>query len=168
MSYFRPRLRVKLHLRLRSPELIDDVCQETFLRVLQSIARGDLRQAGSLGAYVNSVCNNVLREYHRDQARLAHVDVDSVDPRSQRPDPEHNLLQEERIKIVNEVIAEMSPKDRSFLRTLLNNADDKPPDKALAAQHELPVQHFRVAAQRAKKRFVRKLQKMKGLRAGTR
>ena len=39
ISYFSGLLRLKLRTKLRSPELVEEVRQETFLRVLQSLKK---------------------------------------------------------------------------------------------------------------------------------
>src|SRR5215831_12028494 len=64
--YFSQLLQLKLRARFLAPDVVDDLRQETFTRVLRSIrADGGIREASRLGAYVNSVCNNVLLEYYR-------------------------------------------------------------------------------------------------------
>ena len=66
VNYFSELIRIKLRSRLNSRESIEDVRQETFVRVL-SLLRGEggLRQPDRLGPFVNSVCNNVLLEHYR-------------------------------------------------------------------------------------------------------
>src|SRR5258708_26095301 len=61
VSFFSGLLRVKLRTKLRSPELVEDVRQETFLRVFQSFSKetGGLQKPERLGAFINSTCNNV-------------------------------------------------------------------------------------------------------------
>src|SRR5690242_21887601 len=64
--YFSELLRIKLRARLRDSALIEDVRQETLLRVFTAIKQdGSLRSPESLGAFVNSVCNNLLFELYR-------------------------------------------------------------------------------------------------------
>ena len=62
-SYFNDILYLKLRVRLRSPELIEDVKQETLLRVLVILRKGEgVRRPDRFGAFVNAVCDNVMRE----------------------------------------------------------------------------------------------------------
>src|SRR5579872_3908585 len=69
-NYFSPLLRIKLRTKLRSPHLIDDVRQETFLRVLQTVRKDKgVQNPERLGAFVNSVCNNVMMECFRSNTR---------------------------------------------------------------------------------------------------
>src|SRR5499427_2690240 len=71
-SYFGQILNIMLRARYLSPERVDDVRQETLARVIATLRRqGGIRQPERFGAFVNSVCKNVLREnsrsYHRDR-----------------------------------------------------------------------------------------------------
>src|SRR5216683_1686181 len=59
-GYFGGLLRIKLKTKLRSANMIEDVRQETFLRVLATLRDGRLLYPDRLGGFVNSVCNNVL------------------------------------------------------------------------------------------------------------
>jgi RNA polymerase sigma-70 factor (ECF subfamily) len=68
--YFGDLLSIKLRSRLRSPALVEDAKQETFLRVLTTLRKkGGIQSAGGFGAFVNSVCNNVLFELYRSESR---------------------------------------------------------------------------------------------------
>ena len=79
VRYFTELLHLKLRSRLRSPQAIEDVRQETFARVFTSLRKGGvLRQPEKLGAFVNTVCNNVLFEHYRASSR-----VDSLDDEGQ-------------------------------------------------------------------------------------
>src|SRR5215471_786062 len=70
VRYFTELLHLKLRSRLRSPQAIEDVRQETFARVFASLRKGGvLRQPERLGAFVNTVCNNVLFEHYRASSR---------------------------------------------------------------------------------------------------
>src|SRR3981081_2212696 len=76
-SYFTSLLSIKLRTRLRSPQQVEDVKQETFLRVLQSLGKEKgLQKPDRLGAFVNSVCNNVLLETYRAGGRHSQMPDD--------------------------------------------------------------------------------------------
>jgi len=64
-SYFGELLAIKLRSRLRAPEVIQDVTQETFLRVLKTLRESGIENPEALGSFVNSVCTNVLFEVYR-------------------------------------------------------------------------------------------------------
>jgi RNA polymerase sigma-70 factor (ECF subfamily) len=65
VAYFTELIRLKLRSRLRSPQAIEDVRQETFVRVFTMLRRETIRQPERLGSLVNSTCNNVLLEHYR-------------------------------------------------------------------------------------------------------
>jgi len=69
--YFGELLNVKLRNRVRSPHLIEEVRQETFLRVLLIVRRDGVDHPERLGAFVNSVCNNVVLETFRREQQVA-------------------------------------------------------------------------------------------------
>src|SRR5271165_7280009 len=70
VNYFSELIRLKLRSRLNSKEAIEDVRQETFMRVFSLLrAEKGLREANRLGAFVNSVCNNVLLEHYRSKGK---------------------------------------------------------------------------------------------------
>src|ERR1700684_4115379 len=70
VNYFSELIRIKLRSRLSSKEAIEDVRQQTFMRVLVLLrGEGGLRQPDRLGAFVNSVCNHVLQEHYRSKKR---------------------------------------------------------------------------------------------------
>jgi len=55
VAYFSELIQIKLRSRLQSPQDIEDVRQETFVRVLTALRNeGGIRQADRLGPYVNS------------------------------------------------------------------------------------------------------------------
>src|SRR6266571_4777688 len=108
VSYFSSLLLVKLRHRLRSREEIEDVRQEVFLRVLRSIRKGPgLQRPECLGAYVNSVCNNVVLEFIRDKSRAGQWDDHTPEPRDPGAGIERELLAEESRRQVRTLIGEM-------------------------------------------------------------
>src|ERR1700729_2300476 len=75
VGYFTALLQLKLRSRLQSPQAVEDVRQETFARVLKALHKtGTLRQPERLGAFVNTVCNNVLFEHYRVNSRSQSLD----------------------------------------------------------------------------------------------
>src|SRR5215471_3372616 len=67
--FFLP-VKLKLRSRLRSPELIQDACQETFLRVLTYFRSGKtLNNPASLAGFIHTVSQNVAMELLRSQSR---------------------------------------------------------------------------------------------------
>ncbi len=70
-QYFGTLLLIKLRGRLRSPQLVEDARQETFLRVLNVLRnKGGIQHPERLGAFVNAVCENVLSETYRASGKF--------------------------------------------------------------------------------------------------
>jgi RNA polymerase sigma-70 factor (ECF subfamily) len=150
-AYFGDLLSLKLRSRLRSPELIEDVRQETFVRVLTALKKkGSLATPESLGAFVNAVCNNVLLETYRSIGRTAALDHETDETPAGDPSIECQVLQcEERVK-VREAIAGLPPKDKDLIRWLFFEDRDK---DDVCRELQVDREYLRVLLHRAKRRF---------------
>src|SRR5260221_11764577 len=152
VSYFSRLLQGRLRRRLACSESIKDVQQETFLRPLTRIrAKGGIRQPERFGAFVSSVCNNILRESYRTRARYRAMDDSAVDPADQAMSPEGMLVTAEARKKVQEVLCRMPVKDQKILRAVF--IDQRNKDEVC---RELGVSrnYLRVLLHRAKQQFV--------------
>src|SRR5262249_33665882 len=115
--YFSELVHIKLHARLRDPALIEDLRQETLLRVLTAIKQdGSLRSPESLGGFVNSVCNHVLYEMCRHNAKYRTTELGAYDVSDQHGTVEAELVTEERRREVRRVLNVLPKKDRELLR----------------------------------------------------
>ncbi|MET0552584.1 MAG: sigma-70 family RNA polymerase sigma factor [Vicinamibacteria bacterium] len=114
-AYFERLIRIKVSRRVRSRQQVEDIRQETFARVF-AILRSEqgLRQAGSLGALVNSVCNHVLAETQRRGRRDPPSSVECDLPDGSDSVLE-GLITEEEARIVRAVIDELPERDRQVL-----------------------------------------------------
>lgn len=147
-AYFGELLSIKLRSRLRSAHLIEDVKQETFLRVLRALRqRGSITNPQALGSFVNSVCNNVLFELYRSESRLAEPPEDRP---SEDKDAEEEMVDQEDRKQVRRVLADMPEKDRKILRWLFFEERDK---DAICNHLSVDREYLRVLLHRAKQRF---------------
>ena len=151
-DYFGDLLTIKLRSRLRSPTLVEDAKQETFLRVLTTLRRkGGLESAGSLGAFVNTVCNNVLFEtYRAETKRRQNVPDDETPLEAPAASVESVMLDADEHERVRQAIAELPAKDRELLHSLFFEERDK--DDICRAMG-VDRQYLRVLLHRAKGRF---------------
>ncbi len=126
-QYFGELLSLKLRGRLSSPAAIEDVRQETFVRVLTTLKqRGGLDRPETLGAFVNSVCNNVLFELYRSEKRNIPVDEDAPEPTDQAAlDAEAVVMREESRERVRRALKALPPKEQDLLRWLFLEDRDK-------------------------------------------
>jgi hypothetical protein len=79
ISYFSHLLRIKLRARVITRSGLDSVSQETLTRALNAVKNGDVRHPESLGSFVNSVCDQVLRTHYFQSTNTSSVDLlDSI------------------------------------------------------------------------------------------
>jgi len=160
VSYFSGLLLVKLRHRLRSREELDDLRQEVFLRVLRTLRQGQgVQRPECLGAYVNSVCNNVVLEHFRGKHKAEQWDENAPEPRDPGSGIERELVSQESRRQVRTLIDEMSVKDRSILQAVFLDERDK---DDVCREQGVGRDYLRVLLHRAKKRFRQLLAESKG------
>jgi len=104
--YFSPLVLMKLKQRLRNREELEDLRQDVFLRVFQSLRKGPgLRRAECLGAYVHSICANVVLEYLRRRGRTVQWSEDMPEPRDRAMSIEYKLVTDEVKEEISKVLA---------------------------------------------------------------
>ncbi len=151
-AYFGELILIKARARRLAHAVAEDVRQETFFRVLQTLrAPGGLRRAEALGAFVNSVCNNVLRERYRDQKRHQPPQEEPAPlPDHATPNAEAQLIAEERKTLVHRVIDDLPPKDRDLLLSVLMEEREK---DEVCRRLGVNRDYLRVLLHRAKNQF---------------
>ncbi len=148
--HFGHLLDIKLRSRLRTSSLRDDARQETLLRVFNTLRDSSKRQPENLGAFVNAVCNNVLLETFRQQARSAGVDDNVSEPADRRADPEAEAVRADNRRVVRHVLTEMGERDRILLREVFLDELDK---DDVCRRHKIDREYLRVVLHRARARF---------------
>ena len=146
--YFGDLIRIKAHARLRSGQAADDVCQETLLRVLRSLRKGAIEHPERLGAFVNTVCNNVMLEMFRRDKRL--TELPPQDLPSGQDGAESGMLAEERRGLVKRALDELPAKDRELLRRIFLDEDDK---DVVCKEFSVSRDYLRVLLHRARSRL---------------
>lgn len=153
VTYFSELIRLKLRSRLHSKEAIEDVRQETFLRVLALLrAEEGLRQPDRLGPFVNSVCNHVLLEHYRAQKRVpTTIDDDAAATIVAREPSALNLLEiKDTERVVRQILNELTDRDRRLLQAVLLDERDK---DEVCAEFGISREYLRVLLHRAKQSF---------------
>ena len=149
VSYFSPLLLIKLKQRLRSREQLEDLRQEVFLRVLQSLRQGSgLQHPECLGAYVHSICNNVVLEYLGGKSKSEQWEERVEEQRDPGACVERELVNEEQSRQIRSLIDGMTPKDRFLIRAIFLDERDK---DAVCGEHGVGRDYLRVLLHRAKK-----------------
>ena len=149
--YFSALIQIKLRSRLKSPEAIEDVRQETFSRFFVALRDGRILQPERLGSFVNSICNNVLLEHYRAGSRF-----DSLDDETQPDVPAKGsdllgvLTAKETEKKVREILEQLSERDRRLLREVFLEERDK---DEICRDFGVDRDYLRVLLHRAKQSF---------------
>lgn len=150
-SYFGQLLGIMLRARYLTPERVDDVRQETFRRVIAALRRdGAIREPERFGAFVNSICKNVLRENAREGGRNLAIQQDQSLFGNKIADLESTLISEETKQQVRDILAELKPRDRQVLRALF--LEEKEKDE-VCREFGVNRDYLRVLLYRAKVRF---------------
>ena len=152
VRYFTELLHLKLRSRLRSPQAIEDVRQETFARVFASLRKGGaLRQPERLGAFVNTVCNNVLFEHYRASARSDSLDDEGAPelPATGMDALGHVAAQQLKTK-VREILVDMPRRDRDLLSAVFLEERDR---DEVCRDFGVEREYLRVLLFRAKQEF---------------
>jgi RNA polymerase sigma-70 factor (ECF subfamily) len=164
VSYFSRPVLLKLRARLRSPELVEDASQETFLRVLTYFRSGkSIDNPGSLPAFVHGVCHNVALEFLRGHTRQDQIPENFPEPADSRSSPESLMVTEERKELVRTLLKELSEKDRQLLRCVFLEEEDK---DSVCDRLQVDRGYLRVLLFRARHRFKAVLARANAKRAG--
>lgn len=151
VAYFSKLLLIKLRSRLRSSQAVDDIRQETFVRVLNAVrTRNGIHQPDRLGAFVNSICNNVMQEHFRSSSRGVSLEESSADPQDMTIDLDGMLVTRQTGEQVRRILAQLPEKDRQLLRAIF--LEEKNKDE-VCREFGVTRDYLRVLLHRAKQNF---------------
>jgi RNA polymerase sigma-70 factor, ECF subfamily len=160
--YFGELIFIKLRARRYDGHVIDDIRQETFLRVLQALRNGSIRQPEAIGAFVNSVCNNVILEFQRTGSRTTLFDQPPDMP-DRSFDSEQHLIDRERRTHVREMLARMPARNRRLLTAVF--LDERPLEE-VCNEFGVDRNYLRVLLFRARAQLRQAVRKSAGRAAG--
>ncbi len=149
-EYFGELIFIKLRSRRYSPQAIEDIRQETFLRVLQAVRRSGIQDARRIGAYVNSVCNHVAQEYRRADARHPLIEGEMPALADPGPGADGELITRERTEEVRAILGKLSDKNRNLLKALYL---EERPMADLCRIFRVDASYVRVMVFRARSQF---------------
>jgi RNA polymerase sigma-70 factor, ECF subfamily len=151
VAYFSELIQLKLRSRLHSPQAIEDVRQETFVRVFAALHNDKLRQPDRLGAFVNSMCNNVLLEQYRSSSRNSSLeDEEQDDFPALNVDVLGTIAAKQMAEKIREILEEMPERDRRLLREVFLEERDK---DEVCRDFGIDRDYLRVLLHRAKQSF---------------
>jgi RNA polymerase sigma-70 factor (ECF subfamily) len=152
-SYFEPILRLKLRGRLPSAEAAEDARQETYVRVLKKLRGGgddEIRNGHSFGAFVLTVCNNVVLEYYRRVKKTEPLTDGHAESFTTDEDADADLIKKQRGECVRRVVSEMEKRDRDILTAMFF---EERPKEDVCEEFRVEPGYLRVLLYRAKEKF---------------
>lgn len=151
VRHFSTVIGFRLRNKLKSREMIADVRQETFYRVMRFV-HSDHRfeHPEHLGAFVQATCQNVMLEFLRGDARHPRQTAPAPDVPDTQVDIEEELVTEDRKRAVREVLAQLPIKDQQILRMLFLEECSR---EEICRKFGIESDYLRVLLHRAKTRF---------------
>ena len=151
VAYFGQLLHIKLRSRPLTSDKVEDLRQETFIRVIAALHReGGVRQPERFGAFVNSICNNVLLEYYRSSAKNQPMEDAHMDIPDKVLNLEGMLVTKESAEHVRRILDGMPKRDRDLLRAIFLEEKEK---DAICRELGVDREYLRVLVHRAKDKF---------------
>jgi len=149
--YFEQLVRMKLRARMLASDEVEDLRQETLIRVFAALRKqGGVRQPERFGAFVNSICNNVLLEYYRSSAKNKPMDDSRLEIPDKVLDLEGILVTKQSSERVRQIVEEMPARDRELLRAIFLEERDK---DDVCQEFKVDRNYLRVLLHRAKDKF---------------
>ena len=150
-AYFSTLIKIKLGSRVKSPETIEDLRQETFARFFMALRDEKILRPECLGSFINSICNNVLFEHYRAAGHNSSLDDEQEkDFPDVRPDALDTLGAKETEKKVREILQKLPERDRRLLREVFLEERDK---DEVCRELGVDRDYLRVLLHRAKQAF---------------
>ena len=149
--YFEQLLRIKLRSRMLTSDQVEDLRQETFIRVIANLRKdGGIRQPERFGAYVNSICNHVLLEFYRSSAKNQPLEDDHMEIPDKVLDLEGMLVTKQSAEQVRRILDAMPKRDRELLRAIFLEEKEK---DTVCREMGVDREYLRVLVHRAKDKF---------------
>ena len=149
--YFEKLLNIKLRSRAISPDRIEDLKQETFVRVIAAVRKeGVVRQPERFGAFVNSICNNVLLEYYRSLGKNQQMEETNQEIPDEVLDLEGMMVSKQSSERVRKILSALPARDRDLLRAVFLEEREK---DAVCRKFGVDRNYLRVLLHRAKDKF---------------
>ena len=149
--YFEKLLQIKLRARAIRSDNVQDLKQDTFIRVIAALRKkGGVRQPERIGAFVTSICKNVLLEYYRTLRRNHQMDETHQEIPDKVLDLEGVMVSKQSSECVRKILSALPARDRELLRAVFLEEKDK---DAVCREIGVDRDYLRVLLYRAKNKF---------------
>jgi RNA polymerase sigma-70 factor (ECF subfamily) len=150
-SYFGELIQLKLRRRIRTRQMLEDIQQETLLRVLKTVRDPNgIQDARKLGAFVLAVCHNVTAEQSRSEGRYDPSEYNFDEHAAPGRDPDEPLINEQRQRLVKKILDKLDHRDRKLLEARF--LEELSPEQ-VCRRFDVQPDYLRVLIFRAKARF---------------
>ncbi len=150
VAYFEQLLRIKLRSRMLTSDKVEDLRQETFIRVIAAVRKDGVRQPERFGAFVNSICNNVLLEHYRSSAKNQPMEEVYMEIPDKILDLDGMLVTKQSAEQVRRILDGMPKRDRDLLRAIFLEEKEK---DTVCRELGVDREYLRVLVHRAKDKF---------------
>ena len=149
--YFEKLLQIKLRARAIGSDDVQDLKQDTFIRVIAALRKqGGVRQPERIGAFVASICNNVLLEYYRTLGRNQQMAETHQEIPDKVLDLEGMMVSKQSSERLRKILSALPDRDRDLLRAVFLEEKDK---DAVCREIGVDRDYLRVLLYRAKNKF---------------
>jgi RNA polymerase sigma-70 factor (ECF subfamily) len=150
-DYFNPILLRTLRRKVRCAEEARDIRQETLLRVLSAVRRGQgVRHPERFEGFVMGVCNNIVRETYRRQSHSVALATLQEEPAADCPSADALVLTGEIRGKVRRMLSQMNGTEQGILEAMFLDGQNR---DEICNKLGVNRNHLRVLLCRAKKRF---------------
>ena len=123
------------------------------MRAFSTILRKEnaLRQPERFGAFVNTVCNNVLLEHYRSSSRSQSLEEEGMpEPQAKGADVVSVIASSQLSAKVREILLDLPARDRSLLKAVFLDERDR---DEVCREFGVEREYLRVLLHRAKQEF---------------
>ena len=150
VAYFEQLLRIKLRSRMLTSDKVEDLRQETFIRVIAAVRKDGVRHPERFGAFVNSICDNVLLEHYRSSAKKQLLEGTHMEIPDNVLDLEGMLVTKQSAEQVRRILDGMPKRDRQLLCAIFLEEKEK---DSVCREFGVDREYLRVLVHRAKDKF---------------
>ena len=149
--------------RTGSIQLASDLCQDTFVITLKKLRAGDLKNPGSLSAFIRQTAVNISIDHFRKEKRYIHQDDGTISlHHSHRDHKAREIDNQTTRKVLENALDRLAmPRDREILRRFYLADEDK---VQISRDLHLSSTHFDRVLYRARKRMQVLINHQEGLK----
>jgi RNA polymerase sigma factor (sigma-70 family) len=152
---FTPILETKLRYRFRDREMIEDLVNETFYRVLVQVDKDGIRDPAQFGSFVRGVCENVSLEQMR-RARSTETWPENLEPLSGQPAIDDLLADRELKELLRSEIRKLTAEEEKLITEIYFQGKDR---RGLARDRGITASGLNVKLHRALQHLIREFRK---------